>query len=307
MNGKELLRTQLETSICENKDVHVSLSDFFELIKQDLSFLLPEIERVFIALAGQSASGKSTIAQKINEIVTDSSVLSMDNYLLGWSIGKLNHDTPQGEPPYLAGLNPGVYDLDRLEEDLQKLRLGQIIDQPIFNELTKTPSGSVTFTPTHTMIVDGIYSLDSRFLRFANLAYLVEADAHDRLIRKVFRNTTLHNETANSIIKTYLTREEPSYKFHRARLEAAANLIVLNPFNPQLELQNQVKIDDATVSDAFPLQPKKETGTLKSGEKVFIFLDDERLFFCYANSGQLLLKEEIDQSTLDSLKKYYNF
>ena len=303
MYQKESLTRQPE--IDTPKDKRISLPDFLEFLQAELTLLLSQQERVFVSLAGQSASGKSTIATKIQQLSTDIQVLNMDNYLLGWGIGQLDHDPAPGEMPYFAGLNPGVYDLNRFEADLHKLKLGTAISQPIFDEARKEIIGTTLFNSSQITVVDGIYTLDERFLHFADLAYLVEAPLHDRLIRKIFRNFCYHREDVSSIIKTYLTRDEPNYVFHQQRLESAANLIVTNPLNLHLEFQNMISLGWSSNDGRLSLQPKASAGHLSQGESIFIKTDQNQTFFAYAVDDNLLLKEPIENSTLELLMEYY--
>ncbi len=303
MNRKELFTSSAEFN--QFPDKKVSLTFFLEKVKESIQTLLAEQEQIFISLAGQSASGKSTISHKIQGLTENTKVFNMDNYLLGWSIGQLNHEVPPGKTPYFAGLNPAVYDLDRFEADLRKLQNQQTINQPVFDEISKTIIGTKEFEPGRVNVVDGIYSLDDRFIGFADLAYLVEAPLHDRLIRKVFRNSRQHLEDVNPIIETYLTRDEPTYAFHQARLAKTANLVVSNPLDPQQEFNNLPKPKIAINNPLFNLVPKIANGSLNPGESVFIDYEQKSLFFCYQLNKNLLLKEPITESTLELLSKYY--
>lgn len=303
-----MYRKELRTNSAEfNKfpEKHVSLEIFLERVEEKIKNLLAHKEQVFVSLAGQSASGKSTISHKIQGLTENAKIFNMDNYLLGWSIGQLSHEPPPGQTPYFAGLNPAVYNLDRFESDLKKLQNGQAIDQPIFDEVTKTIAGVEKLEPGRLNVIDGIYSLDDRFIDFADLAYLVEAPLHDRLMRKIFRNFYLHLEGVNPIIETYLTRDEPSYAFHQARLEKTANLVVSNPLKPQHEFSNLLNPEITFNNPLFKLTPKISNGNLNPGESIFIDYEQNSLFFCYALNKKPLLKEPIIESTLELLSKYY--
>jgi len=303
MYRKELLTSSPEFN--KFPDKHIPLEIFLEKVEERIQTLLANKEQIFISLAGQSASGKSTISHKIQGLTENAKIFNMDNYLLGWSIGQLNHKPPSGQTPYFAGLNPAVYDLDRFESDLKKLKNGKTIDQPIFDEITKTIIGVEKFAPGQVNIVDGIYSLDNRFIEFADLAYLIEAPLHDRLMRKVFRNFYHHLEEVHPIIETYLTRDEPSYDFHQQRLKKAADLVVSNPLNPQQEFSDLLNPEIALNNPLFNLVPKISTGSLNHEESVLIDYEQNSLFFCYELNENLLLKEPITESTLELLSKYY--
>lgn len=281
------------------------------MLLERLNKLLPKEknpeEPFLINISGASAAGKSTISNQLIEEIPSSSVLNLDDYLLGWSIGQLNHDTEDPNKPYFAGLNPRVYDLEKLYRDLVELKKGNAIEKPIFDEVTKTPKGTIPFVAQNVLIFEGIYSLTTPFLELADVPVLVETSLHDRLIRKVVRNGICYGQEPNGIIQTYLTRDEPTYPYFQKDLRSKAQIIVNNPLVPNRDFRafNGIKRVFPN-SDCCNLVPLFGNGNLHHGEKLTVAkLDNTKHILSYVTDGKLLVNATINNEVLDLLGKYY--
>lgn len=291
----------------DNPEKTMDQSQFFEKIKEFTENFLNHNSKIMINIAGQSAVGKSTIAERIKQVVNKSvAVINMDNYLLGWDVGLLNHDSGIPERPYFAGLNPKVYDLSQLKSDLQKIYDGQEVDMPWFNKTTGRRGGFNHFSPSSIMVLDGIYSLDDEFRSYADLSILVEASLHDRLIRKIFRNSVEHLESIDSIINTYLTRDEPTYSYHSKRLTTVADWILLNPTQlTQKPIITEVKNLPPTSLKKNILLPKSGNGKLQTAEELSITFFEQEIFIQYIFNGNVLFFSPINKTTFELIKEYY--
>lgn len=282
-----------------------------DMLLQRLDLLMSKeqtVNEVFVInVSGASAAGKSTISANLSLEIPDCSVLSMDNYLRGWEIGPLNHDSGDPNKPYFAGLNPNVYDLEQLHKDVVQLKEGRSIEKPIFDEVNKKPSELKVFKPSEVLVLEGIYSLESPFLELGNILILIEASLHSRLMRKIVRNSVYYGENTNNIMRNYLTRDEPTYPFYQESLRAKAKLIVNNPLDPMRDF------------DGFPEQktmrgtrnvhnviPRFECGVLHPEEQLELTeLGDNQNLLTYIAGNKLLINDVIDCETLELLKNYY--
>ncbi len=295
------------------QEKRIDQSQFFERIRLIVENFINSHSRMTINIAGQSAVGKSTISEKIIQMFGESAkVVRIDDYLLGWDVGILNHDSDIPDKPYFAGLNPRVYDLDRFKSDLQKLHAGLAIDMPWFNEITKRRGGFVPFSPSPIMVIDGIYALDGEFNSYADLSLLIEAPLHDRLIRKILRNSTETLESVNSIIATYLTRDEPAYSYHVDRLIAAADWVVSNPIQPNQEFNIGSQFEQQSPDKPFQninilVVPKPQYGKLRETEDLAVVSTNQEIFIQYYFGGKCLFFAPIDKTTLDYMNRYYEF
>lgn len=282
-----------------------------DMLLQRLDLLMPKekvTDRVFVInISGASAAGKSTISRALSSSLPGCSVLNMDDYLKGWGIGLLDHDSGDPNKPYFARLNPNVYDLKKLQEDVIQLKKGKSIEKPIFDEITKSPSGTQIFEPSRVLILEGIYSLNSPFLELADVSILIEASLHDRLFRKIVRNSISYKQNINDIIHNYLTNDEPTYPYYKDELHAKAMLVVNNPLNPLRdfalypgrEATNHTKI----VHDIIP---KIEYGILHLEERLVLReSESNQSLLAYTVGNKLLFNDVISPDTCNLLNKYY--
>lgn len=261
-----------------------------------------------INISGASAAGKSTISKLLENTIPGSKVLKMDNYLRGWSIGQLNHDSGDPNKPYFARLNPGVYDLEKLFDDLLELKQGNTISEPVFDEVTKEPKGTKILEPSQILILEGIYSLESPFLEISDIPILVEAHLHDRLVRKIVRNSILYKQNVDEIINTYLTNDEPTYPFYKDRLRNNARLIVNNPLYPTRDFKPyEGKDENVNHGHKLSLKPKDGNGLLRLDEKMIIVqLNNNCNLLQYFVGNKMLINGSINSQTISLIENYYN-
>jgi len=265
-------------------------------------------DKVFVInVSGASASGKSTISTILSSEIPHSTVLNMDDYLKGWGIGLLNHDSGNPNRPYFARLNPGVYDLEKLHSDVAQLKNGKSIERPIFDEITKTPCGTRIVEPPKVLILEGIYSLESPFLELGDVPILIEASLHDRLFRKVVRNSISYRQDINDIIHSYLTDDEPTYPYYKDELRAKARFIVNNPLNPVHDFASYLGRQTAShTSIVHNIIPKIEYGMLHPEEQLEIIeSEDDQRSLAYTVGDRLLINDAINPDTYELLKNYY--
>lgn len=261
-----------------------------------------------INISGASSAGKSTISKYLSSEISDCTVLNMDSYLRGWEIGLLNHDSGDSQKPYFAGLNPGVYDLAKLNEDIIKLKDGKCIEKPIFNEISKKPEGTKIIKPSSILILEGIYALESPFLELGNISILIEANLHDRLIRKIIRNSRYYGEETNNIIRTYLLKDEPTYPFYQNELRKKARLIVNNPLKPALDFNTYKDLNTRTFqNNTYDLIPKQEYGVLHSEELLKVMnIECNKYILTYIVENKFLINDIINNEVYELLMRYYN-
>lgn len=282
-----------------------------DMLLQRLNLLISKERtpnKVFaVNVSGASAAGKSTISTILSSEIPDCKVLNMDDYLKGWEIGLLNHDSGDPNRPYFARLNPSVYDLKKLHEDVIQLKDGKSIERPVFDEITKSPCGTRVFEPPKVLVLEGIYSLESPFLELGDVLILIEASLHDRLFRKVVRNSISYKQDINDIIHTYLTNDEPTYPYYKDELRAKARLIVTNPSNPVRDFisypEQQVVSHTSIVHNIFP---KTEYGILHPEERLeLIESESSQMLLVYTVGNKLLINDVINPDTYGLLKNYY--
>jgi len=115
-----------------------------------------------IGIAGGTGSGKTTVVRKIvHNLPSDQvAVISQDAYYKDMS------HIPLQDRQEMNFDHPNAIEWPLLIQDLNKLRKGKPIEQPIYSYLTCTRSkDSVTIHPKKVVIVEGILVLTNKALR----------------------------------------------------------------------------------------------------------------------------------------------
>lgn len=141
-----------------------------------------------IALTGGSGSGKSTILNEIRDYFGDDvTVLSLDDYYR--PITEIPVDE-KGETNFDL---PDAIKYDDLVRDIQALQRGEMveIETYTFNRDLMT-SECLQITPTHWLIVEGLFSLhDSRVRKMTDIKVFISASVETRLNRRKYRDLTI--------------------------------------------------------------------------------------------------------------------
>ena len=116
---------------------------------------------IVIGVSGGSASGKTTVAQRIKEEFKDSvELLSHDFYYLP------HDDMPMEERKKLNYDHPTAFDTERLIEDIKLLKGNNPIERPVYsyNEHTRLAE-TVKVYPAKVIIVEGFMIYENAELR----------------------------------------------------------------------------------------------------------------------------------------------
>ncbi|MFA7116995.1 MAG: uridine kinase [Bacteroidales bacterium] len=157
---------------------------------------------LIIGIAGGTGSGKTTVVQKISEFFSkdDIVVIPQDSYY------KDNSNLPLAKRQELNFDHPDSIDWELLVEQLQELKEGCSIEQPIYSYLTCTRSKNETvkIDPTEIIIVEGILIFTCPELRdLIDIKIFVDADADDRLMRVITRDIVERGRTIEKVMERY--------------------------------------------------------------------------------------------------------
>ena len=139
-----------------------------------------------IAIAGGSASGKSSIVEYIkNYFSKDLYVIGHDNYykshddLSFEDREKLNYDKPES------------FDNEMFLSDLLDLKAGKEIDMPTYDYNIHTRSKeTIHVVPKKIILIEGILVLyDERIRNILDTCVFIDADSDVRLQRRILRDT----------------------------------------------------------------------------------------------------------------------
>ena len=184
------------------------------------------MKSLLISIAGGTASGKTTVVNKIEEHFdkNDVTVLCMDNYY------KRRDDLTLEERVLINYDHPDSLDLELLKEDIKKLISGEEIECPIYNfALHNRSSDTMKIKPTKVIILEGILALyDDDIRNMSDILIFVESEADIRFIRRLKRDIVCRGRSMDDVIRQYLTTVKPMYDSHVAPTKRYADLIIPN-------------------------------------------------------------------------------
>lgn len=171
-----------------------------------------------IAVAGGTASGKTTVCKAIIEeirqdpLVSNASVgilssdyfykeLSQENIKLA-NAGKFNFD------------HPYAFDFNLFRETLQKLMDGDpVVKVPQYSYVTHSRIGWIDFHNADVILVEGILVLYPKEIRsMYSMKIFVDCDSDTRLARRIFRDIEHRGRTLENIIPQYTDFVKPAFE-----------------------------------------------------------------------------------------------
>lgn len=176
-----------------------------------------------IGVAGGSASGKSTIVDKLKrEFKNDIVVLCHDYYykahpnLMFEERAKLNYD------------HPNSYDTDMLIDNINDLIEGKTIKRPVYDYANHDRSDEeVIVKPKKVIVIDGILILECKELRdLMDIKIFVDTDDDIRLIRRIRRDTLERGRSIESVLDQYEETVKPMHDQFVAPSKRYADIIV---------------------------------------------------------------------------------
>ncbi|MEZ5175914.1 MAG: uridine kinase [Acidimicrobiia bacterium] len=164
---------------------------------------------LFIAIAGGSGSGKTTIAKSVVDLVGKDKVI----YIQQDAYYRDNALLPMRDRERINYDHPDSLELELLIAHLDTLRSGQAIERPVydFSTHTRTPA-TITLVPQPAVIVEGILVLSDPGLRSRfDLRVYIDTDADLRLIRRLNRDIIERGRTMDSVLLQYETTVRPMH------------------------------------------------------------------------------------------------
>lgn len=178
---------------------------------------------IVIGVSGGSASGKTTVANRIKEACKDSvELLSHDFYylshdeLLFEERVKLNYD------------HPNAFDNERLINDIKLLKQSIPISRPVYSytEYRRLPE-TVSVNPVKVIIVEGFMIFENTELReLMDIKIYVDTDADERLIRRIIRDVKERGRSLESVIEQYINTVKPMHEQFVEPYKKYADIIV---------------------------------------------------------------------------------
>lgn len=185
---------------------------------------------ILICIAGGTASGKTTVVQKIKELIPkeELTIIETDSYY-----NDLSHLSME-ERKSVNYDHPNSIDLDLVYKHLYSLKQGKSVLIPVydFKKHNRVPNETVLTQPTQIIIFEGIFALyDEKIRDLASIKLYVESDADIRFIRRLSRDMKERGRTMEEVIHQYLATVKPSYDIFIAPTKKYADLIIPNDFS----------------------------------------------------------------------------
>ena len=182
----------------------------------------------FSGSAGGTGSGKSTLTNRLKESSGDKvSVVYYDNYY------KRRDELPFEERKKINYDHPDAFETDMLIDHIRKLRDGQSVECPVYDYTVHNRSDkTITIHPADVILVEGIMVLQNDELRsLLDIKVYVEADADERILRRVIRDVKERGRDVEGIAKQYLTTVKPMHYLYVEPTRALADIVINSGLN----------------------------------------------------------------------------
>jgi phosphoribulokinase len=187
---------------------------------------------VMLAIAGDSAAGKTTLTRGLVDAVGGSGVSSMcvDDYH--------RYDRAERHGLPLTPLNPACNYVGVMEQHLQLLATGEPVLKPVYNHRTGTLERPVLFEPADNVIVEGLMPLHSRLSRACfDLSVYLDPPEDIRQAWKVARDTRDRGYTEAEVLADLDKREPDSATFIRPQRRWADIVVRFAPIEERGEAE----------------------------------------------------------------------
>lgn len=204
------------------------------------------MKTTIIGIAGGTGSGKSTFNNRLKQYFGDNiTVIYHDNYY------RQHDDLSFAERQTINYDHPESLETDLLIEHLQKLRQGQSVECPVYDFSQHNRSKeTITIKPSRVIVVEGILILQDEQLRnMFDIKIFVEADADERILRRILRDMKERGRDLENIIDQYLTTVKPMHYLYVEPSKTSADIVINSGLNNVAFDLIKTKIQQLLTSD----------------------------------------------------------
>lgn len=183
---------------------------------------------MLIGIAGGTGSGKSTFTNRIKkQFGDDVTVIYHDNYY------RRRDDIPFEERKKINYDHPDALETDMLIEHIKQLKAGKSMVCPVYDFSVHNRSDkTVVIKPSKVILVEGILVLQNPELcNLLDIKIFVEADADERILRRVLRDVEERGRDLRGIIDQYLTTVKPMHYRFVEPSKAKADIVINSGLN----------------------------------------------------------------------------
>ena len=185
---------------------------------------------LIIGIAGGSGSGKTTVVKRLKRTFKDRIVvIPQDSYYKD-----SGHLTEEEKKVYNFD-HPNAIDFDLLCAQLEQIKSGQAIEQPVYSYITceRSKTETVHVEPADIILVEGILIFTcQKLMKQMDIKVFVDADDDDRLSRIMQRDIEERGKDVAAVIKRYndlvekLQAAQKAYDFTNNKLITGRQSVV---------------------------------------------------------------------------------
>lgn len=186
------------------------------------------MKSVLIGIAGGTGSGKSTFTNRLKEAFCDDiAVIYHDNYY------RKQDGIPFEERKKMNYDHPEAFETELLLDQLSQLRSGEGVECPVYDySLHNRSDEFVRVEPKKVILVEGILVfVDERLRDMFDIKIFVEADADERILRRVIRDVKDRGRDIEGVVEQYLTTVKPMHYLYVEPTKPLADVIINSGMN----------------------------------------------------------------------------
>lgn len=178
---------------------------------------------MIIGIAGGTGSGKSTFTNRLKEQFKDDvAVIYHDNYY------RRQDEIPFEERKKVNYDHPDSLETDLMLTHLRMLKEGKTIECPVYDYSQHNRSNqTIHIEPKKIILAEGILLLaDKRIRDLLDIKIYVEADADERILRRIVRDVKERGRDLDNIVEQYLTTVKPMHYLYVEPTRAMADIVI---------------------------------------------------------------------------------
>ena len=186
------------------------------------------MKSTIIGIAGGTGSGKSTFTNRLKDAFgSQIAVLYHDNYY------RSHDDLPFEKRKKLNYDHPDAFETELLVKHLARLKEGQAVECPVYDYTDHNRSQkTIRVEPKPVIILEGILVLfDERLRDLLDIKVFVDADADERILRRILRDTKERGRDVEGIVTQYLTTVKPMHNLYVEPTRVFADIITNSGMN----------------------------------------------------------------------------
>lgn len=178
---------------------------------------------IIIGIAGGTGSGKSTFTNRLKEAFGDQvTVIYHDNYYRAQDDSSMEERVKQNYD------HPKAFETELLLEQLTALKEGKSVECPIYDyTVHNRAKETITIEPRKVIILEGILVLaDKRLRKLLDIKIYAEADADERILRRLIRDVKERGRDVEGVASQYLSTVKPMHYLYVEPTRAMADIVI---------------------------------------------------------------------------------